>query len=329
MSERKTISLGERWRREATRDIDDKRLAAALEALPSIRKPKVRIRAGSIQTEMEGAMGSIHEVSLQIRTLPNREWPTLIRVLRRSKSIVEALEHGRVPRSLDRLVARIVGEPLFPDSRSVTYGCSCDLPEEPCRHVLALHELFARRLDDKPYELLMLRGVDLHQLLDDVHASPTDGDLPPLPFGVPEEPVLYPDAEDADLGSSLNLPQVRWLTGEASARFADAALDALANLDALADAPADDPAGDGQGGQATKAADQPAAPPAAAERAAPGTTGESAEAEETPPKPPETGSPLGKSMLRDSVATGSRSGAEDAPEGGSGDGSDVTPQNGD
>jgi len=228
--ERKIVSLGERWRREATRGIDDNRLAAALESLPSIRKPRVRIRAGSIHAEMEGSMGSIHEVSLQIRTLPNREWPTLIRVLRRSKSIVEALENGRVPRSLDRLVARIVGEPLFPDSRSVTFGCSCDLPDKPCRHVLALHELFARRLDEKAYELLMLRGVDLHKLLADVHAAPHDGDLPPLPFGVPEEPVLYPDAEDADLGQSLSDPQVRWLIGDISSRFVEAT---LAALDAL------------------------------------------------------------------------------------------------
>lgn len=246
--ERKVVSLGERWRREATRDIDDKRLAAALEALPSIRKPMVRIRAGSIRAEMEGSMGSIHEVSLQIRTLPNREWPTLIRVLRRSKSIVEALEQGRVPRSLDRLVARIVGEPLFPDSRSVTFGCSCDLPEKPCRHVLALHELFARRLDEKAYELLMLRGVDLHKLLSDVHAASSEGDLPPLPFGVPEEPVLYPDAEDADLGQCLSRPQIRWLIGEVSSRFAEATLDALDALpeqvanEAAAD-PAADPAG--------------------------------------------------------------------------------------
>ena len=163
--ERKSVSLGERWRREATRDIDDQRLAAALEALPSIRKPMVRIRPGGIGAEMEGAMGSIHEVSLQIRTLPMKEWPTLIRVLRRSKSIIEALEQARVPRSFDRLVARVLGEPLFPDARSVTYGCSCDLQEVPCRHVLALHELFARRLDEKPWELLMLRGVDLHGTL--------------------------------------------------------------------------------------------------------------------------------------------------------------------
>lgn len=235
--ERKSVSLGERWRREATRGIDDARLAAALDALPSIRKPMVRIRAGSIRAEMEGSMGSIHEVSLQIRTLPQKDWMTLVRVLRRSRSIVEALENGRVPRSFDRLVARIVGEPLFPDARSVTFGCSCDLPEKPCRHVLALHELFARRLDEKPYEVLMLRGVDLHALLAKVHQATPEGDLPPLAFGVPEEPVLYPDAEDADLGQGLTNTQVRWFVGDISQRLVDAALLALAQLPATAPEP--------------------------------------------------------------------------------------------
>jgi uncharacterized Zn finger protein len=229
-AERKSVSLGERWRREATRGIDDARLAAALEALPSIRKAALRIRAGSIRCEMEGTMGSIHEVSLQIRTLPQRDWATLVRVLRRSKSIVEALENGRVPRSFDRLVARVVGEPLFPDARSVTFGCSCDLPEKPCRHVLALHELFARRLDERPWEVLMLRGVDLQGMLAKVRQTEPDGDLPPLAFGVPEEPVLYPDAEDADLGQSLGAAQLRWFTGAQPQRNVDAALQALAAL---------------------------------------------------------------------------------------------------
>ena len=242
MMERKAISLGERWRREATRGVDDARLAAALDALPSIRKPMVRIRPGSIRAEMEGSMGSIHEVSLQIRTLPQKDWMTLVRVLRRSKSIVEALENGRVPRSFDRLVARIVGEPLFPDARSVTFGCSCDLPEKPCRHVLALHELFARRLDEKPYEVLMLRGVDLHALLAKVHQTSPEGDLPPLAFGVPEEPVLYPDAEDADLGQSLTTAQVKWFVGDISMRLVDAVLRGLEHLPAAAPATPSPPA---------------------------------------------------------------------------------------
>ena len=237
MMDRKTVSLGERWRREATRGIDDNRVAAALDTLPSIRKPMVRIRAGSIRAEMEGSMGSIHEASLQIRTLPQKDWLTLVRVLRRSKSIVEALEQGRVPRSFDRLVARIVGEPLFPDARSITFGCSCDLPDKPCRHVLALHELFARRLDAQPWELMMLRGVDLQALFAKVRQTEADGDLPPLAFGVPEEPVLYPDAEDADLGQPLGAVQVRWFLGELPQPLVDAVLAAVDALPATAPVP--------------------------------------------------------------------------------------------
>jgi len=142
-----------------------------------------------------------------------------------------------VPRSFDRLVARIVGEPLFPEARSVTFGCSCDLPEKPCRHVLALHELFARRLDEKPWELMMLRGVDLQALLGKVGQTEPDGELPPLAYGVPEEPVLFPDAEDADLGQTLSTAQVRWFTGTIADRCAEAALKALHGLSATTPPP--------------------------------------------------------------------------------------------
>jgi uncharacterized Zn finger protein len=227
MNERKAVSLGERWRREATRGIDDRRLAMALETMPSIRKPMVRIRAGSIRAEMEGSMGSIHEVGITVRTLPTKDLPTVVRILRRSRSILEALEAGRVPRSFDRLVARVLGEPLFPDARRVTWGCSCDLPDKPCHHVLALHELFARRLDEKPWELLTLRGLDLHAMLAKVRQTALEQDVPPLAMGAPEEPVLYPEAEDADLENNLSPQQAAWLLGEVPQRFVDAALSAL------------------------------------------------------------------------------------------------------
>jgi uncharacterized Zn finger protein len=231
----KTISLGERWRRDANRGVDDKRLAAALELLPSVRRPMVRIRPGSLRAEMEGSMGSIHEVSLQVLTLPQKDLATVVRVLRRSRSIVEALEQGRVPRAFDRLIARIVGEPLFPDTRRVTFGCSCDLQEKPCRHVLALNELFARRLDEKPWDLLVLRGIDLHGLLAKVRQTGADPDLPPLAYGAAEEPVLYPEAEDADLDATLPPAQVRWLIGDVTPRTTEAALGALRRLVAPAD----------------------------------------------------------------------------------------------
>ena len=232
MTERRPVSLGERWRREANRGVDDKRLEKALATLPAIRKPNVNVRAGAILAEMEGAMGSINEVSIHVPVLPARIWPLVVRVLRRSASMLQALETGRVPRSFDRLVARVSGESIFPESRRVASACSCGAPESPCRHVLALHELFARRLEDKPWEILVVRGVNLHDLLARARSNAPDEDLPPLAFGATEEPVLFPDVEEGDLDYALNHAQSCRLLGVMPRELlmaVEAAIEKLAN----------------------------------------------------------------------------------------------------
>lgn len=204
--------MGERWRRISTQGVDDHSLELALSSLPSIRSPRIRVQPGAIQAEMEGAMGSINEVSIHVPRLPQRIWPQVVRVMRRSASMQDALRTGKVPRSFDRLIARVSGESLLPAARRVTSACTCGLPETPCRHILALHELFARNLEDKPWELLSLRGVDLRDLLTQAQKAVAE-DLPPLAFGAREEPVLFPDGQGADLGSALTPGQVRSLVG--------------------------------------------------------------------------------------------------------------------
>jgi hypothetical protein len=211
-TERKPVSLSERWRREATRDIDPGLLDEAVETMPTIRQSLVRINKGSIHAELEGLMGSIHEVNVHAPVLPSKIWPQVASVLRRSGSMLEALSEGRVPRSFDRLVARIAGEPIFPEARRVTYACTCSHPDRPCRHILAVHELFARRLETKPWELLIMRGVDLGGLLDMARKG-TGEDLPPLAYGASEEPILFPEGEEGDLENTLTPGQSRRLLG--------------------------------------------------------------------------------------------------------------------
>lgn len=227
MRDRGPVSLGERWRREAHRGIEEALLEQALDTLPQVRHPNLRVRAGSINVEMEGAMGSINEVSIHAPTLSAKIWPQVARVMRRSTSMLEALGQGRVPRSFDRLVARIGGESVFPDARRVSSACTCGAPEMPCRHILALHELLARRLEDRPWELLVLRGVDLRDLLERAKSSDPDPDLPPLAFGADEEPILYPEGDEGDLEFALSTGQAAALLGVLASSVDEAAREAL------------------------------------------------------------------------------------------------------
>ena len=209
--EKAPTTLGQRWRKEASKSVDDQRFAKALTAMSSIKK--LRIQPGAIQSEVEGTMGSINEVSIHVPVLPSRIFPLLARVLRRSASILETLEQGRVPRSFDRIVVRIAGESIFPESKRVAAACTCGSPEKPCRHILALHELFARRLEERPWELLTLRGLHLHDLLARAKSKDPDESLPALAFGAEEEPVLFPEGEDGNLDQQLSPEQIRSLLG--------------------------------------------------------------------------------------------------------------------
>jgi len=216
VGERRPASLGERWRREVNRGVDEELLSLALDTLPDIRSNAVRVRPGSVQAELEGIMGSIHEVHVHAPVLPSKIWPQVARVLRRSSSMLEALGQGQVPRSFDRLVARIAGEPIFPEARRITYACTCSEPQRPCHHIMALHELFARRLDERPWELLVMRGINLPELLEQARRTSADTSLPPLAYGAHEEPILFPEGEEGDLETILTRGQTGSLLGMAS-----------------------------------------------------------------------------------------------------------------
>lgn len=228
MRESRQVSVGERWRRITSTSEDVGELERALATLPSLRNPRLRVQPGAIQAELEGAMGALHEVSVHVPLLPSRIWPQVIRTLRRSASMREQLEQGHVPRAFDRLIARIAGEPVFPEPRRVTSACTCRELERPCRHILAMQELFARRLDDRPWELLTLRGVDLPNLLDASARAPDPEELIALPFGSKEEPILVPDGEGFELESVLAPVAIRRLLGADQEGKLSLILDAIA-----------------------------------------------------------------------------------------------------
>ena len=106
MRDKRPPSMGERWRRITSHGVDIEELERALASLPSIRNPRLRIQPGAIMAEMEGSMGALHEVSVHVPMLSSKIWPQVVRVMRRSASMLDQLREGLVPRSYDRLIAR-------------------------------------------------------------------------------------------------------------------------------------------------------------------------------------------------------------------------------
>ena len=101
--------------------------------------------------------------------------------------------------------------------------------------------MFARRLDDRPWELLTLRGVDFHNLLDASSKAPDPAELVALAFDAREEPIIAPDGDGVELEPTLTSLQVRRLL----ATDQDAKLkDVLAVIETYRNAEPERPAGD-------------------------------------------------------------------------------------
>ena len=155
------------------------------------------------------------------------DWMTLVRACAGSRSSKRS--RTAACRAVRPFVARIVGEPLFPTRAS--FGCSCDLPEKPCRHVLAARTA-ARRLDENPGGAAAARRRPAGAARQRAQTTP-DGDLRRSRSAA--EGRAHPDAEDADLGRASSPAQIA-RPRQTSPRFVAAALAALAALPAAAPA---------------------------------------------------------------------------------------------
>jgi hypothetical protein len=87
--------------------------------------------------------------------------------------------------------------------------------------------LFARRLEEQAWQLLVLRGVPVRDLLEQSERRAAEGELPPLPFGAREEPILLPEGESGDLDEVLSAREIRSLLGAHQARTVGTVAEAI------------------------------------------------------------------------------------------------------
>lgn len=134
------------------------------------RVTDLRPVAGGLSGRVQGSRATPYAVEIGVPVLDEAEWDTVC------SAVVEQVRHGarllagQVPVGLvEELQAK--GVRLFPHPAELEFSCGCDDPVSQCKHVAAVIESFARRLDDDPFLLLRLRGRGRERLLADLAAA--------------------------------------------------------------------------------------------------------------------------------------------------------------
>ncbi|MTE11799.1 SWIM zinc finger family protein [Nocardia aurantiaca] len=155
-----------------------------------------RLEPGIVSAEVQGSQPRPFISVLALRQLRDDRLEELVDLVRATPGMLGEIAAGTLPRALGPL--------LLPTTVSeLDFSCSCPDSGWPCKHTAAVCYVIAERLDERPSELLTLRGIELDALIGSVQriGPPTestdlygdDAALPNLP-----EPEFSPAPDDLD-----------------------------------------------------------------------------------------------------------------------------------
>ncbi|WP_069164999.1 SWIM zinc finger family protein [Nocardia altamirensis] len=143
-----------------------------------------RIELGAVTAEVQGSQPRPFTSIFTVRPLREEEIELLIETIRDAPGMLAEIASGALPTDLGPLL-------LPTTAADLDFSCSCPDPGWPCKHVAAVCYLLAERLDERPREILTLRGLDLDTLIGgierDLRATDAtdpygdDAQLPDLP----------------------------------------------------------------------------------------------------------------------------------------------------
>lgn len=154
------------------------------------------LEPGAVGAEVQGSQPKPFISVLTLRQLRDERLEELVDLVRATPGMLGEIASGALPKTLGPL--------LLPTTASeLDFSCTCPDSGWPCKHVAAVCYVIAERLDERPKDLLTLRGVELETLIGSVQreGAPVDsGDLYGEDIALPAlpKPDFRPAPEDLD-----------------------------------------------------------------------------------------------------------------------------------
>ncbi|MGH3313571.1 MAG: SWIM zinc finger family protein [Streptomyces sp.] len=128
---------------------------------------EITVTPGRIAAPVHGSRPRPYRTVVRLRALTDQEWDGFLDAVTAQPAHIAALLDKDMPHELVE-AASTAGIQLLPGHGELDPGCSCPDHGYPCKHAAALCYQTARFLDADPFVLLLLRGRDEEELLDEL-----------------------------------------------------------------------------------------------------------------------------------------------------------------
>ncbi|WP_291971965.1 DEAD/DEAH box helicase [Candidatus Symbiopectobacterium sp.] len=156
---------GEQWLNAFTHIDYDNRLPRGRSYANKGAVKNFTVAGGAIHSEVQGSRSHPYKVSIQVPSLPKTQVDILLDELVADPSVIARLLNRELAPSVLTQSKRL-GISVFPSQwNDLTMRCSCPDCAVPCKHLAATIYLVSREIDNNPFLVFSIRGVDLVQQL--------------------------------------------------------------------------------------------------------------------------------------------------------------------
>ncbi|MEV5980286.1 SWIM zinc finger family protein [Streptomyces sp. NPDC052114] len=127
----------------------------------------ITVAPGRIVAYVHGSRPRPYRAEIRLRTMLPEHWDRFLDAVAAEPAHIAALLDKDMPHALADAATR-ADVPLLPGGRELAPSCTCPDRGHPCKHAAALAYQTARLLDADPFVLLLLRGGEEQDLLDEL-----------------------------------------------------------------------------------------------------------------------------------------------------------------
>jgi uncharacterized Zn finger protein len=158
----------------------------------------IEIDQGRVKAKVQGSRPKPYDVTIAVKTIPAKEWDTLLVALSGQALFAAKLLAGEMPQDIEE-VFKGVDLSLFPRKLGdLSTECSCPDWSNPCKHIAAVYYLLGEEFDRDPFLMFRLRGMTREELLERLGRAAAPKSL--VADDQPEEasPAATPDPLSAE-----------------------------------------------------------------------------------------------------------------------------------
>lgn len=154
-----------RWVEIMEQCIDAGRIARGKSYARKGQVVNIQIEPGLVTAFVQGTRQTPYQIRLGFETISPEARDLILFRCRESATFAAKLLAGEMPSEMEEIF-REAGTPLFPTRNALRrFKCTCPDDASPCKHIIAVLLILAEELEDDPFILLKLRGLDKESLI--------------------------------------------------------------------------------------------------------------------------------------------------------------------